>query len=81
MKTVSTTKMIMPYKPLPTPPKMISPSCMFTNGTRPPSGMNESCMELTAPHDVSVVTVANKADVAAPKRHSLPSILLPATPS
>ena len=65
----------MPYSPLPTPPKTISPSCMLTSGTRPPSGVNESCIELTAPHDVSVVTVANSAEAATPKRHSLPSMI------
>ncbi len=42
--------------------------------------MNESCIEFTAPHDVSVVTVANSAEPAMPKRHSLPSMLPPATP-
>ena len=78
MNTVNTTKTIMPYRPLPTPPKTISPSCMFTSGTRPPSGMNESCIELTAPHDVSVVTVANSAEAATPKRHSFPSMFPPA---
>ena len=54
---------------------------MFASGTRPPSGVNESCIELTAPHDVSVVTVANSAEAPMPKRHSLPSMLPPATPS
>ena len=43
--------------------------------------MNESCIELTAPHDVSVVTVAKSAEAETPKRHSFPSMLPPATPS
>ena len=35
---------------------------MFTSGTSPPSGMNESCIEFTAPQLASVVTVANRAE-------------------
>ena len=58
MKTVSTTITSMPYRPAPTPPKTTSPSWMLTSGTRPPSGVNESCIAFTAPHDASVVTVA-----------------------
>jgi hypothetical protein len=37
--------------------------------------VKESCMELTAPQEASVVTVANKAELKMPKRTSLPSIL------
>ena len=48
---------------------------MLTSGTIPPSGMKESCMELTAPQLASVVTVANSAELAIPKRTSLPSML------
>ncbi len=48
---------------------------MFVSGTRPPIGVKLSCIELTAPHDVSVVTVANSAELATPKRTSLPSML------
>ena len=58
MKTVSTTMTSMPYSPAPTPPKITSPSCMLTSGTRPPSGVKESCIAFTAPQDASVVTVA-----------------------
>jgi hypothetical protein len=36
---------------------------------------------LTAPHEASVVTVANSAELAMPKRTSLPSMLPPARPS
>ena len=43
----------------------------------PPSGMNESCQELIAPQLASVVTVANRAETAMPKRTSLPSMLPP----
>ena len=67
----------MPYMPAPTPPKITSPSMMLTSGTRPPSGVNESCMPLTAPQLASVVTVANSAELAMPKRTSLPSMLPP----
>ena len=31
---------------------------MFHKVTRPPTGVNESCIELTAPHDAAVVTAA-----------------------
>src|SRR3978361_162016 len=54
---------------------------MSNIGTKPPSAVNEPCIALTAPHDVSVVIVANSADAAMPKRASLPSQLPPATPS
>ena len=56
---------------------MISPICMLTNGTRPPSGVKLSCIEFTAPHEVSVVTVAHSAESTMPKRVSLPSMLPP----
>ena len=46
----------------------------------PPSAVKLSCMPLTAPHDAAVVTTANNADAAVPKRTSLPSMLPPATP-
>ncbi len=65
----------MPYRPEPTPPKMISPSMMLTIGTMPPSGIRLSCMVLTAPQEASVVIVANSAELAMPKRTSLPSML------
>ena len=61
----------------PTPPKMISLSMMLTRGTMPPSGVKESCQPLMAPQLASVVTVANKAEFAMPKRTSLPSMLPP----
>ncbi len=47
-------------------------------GTMPPSGVNESCMAFTAPHDADVVMVANNAEATMPKRDSLPSIFPPA---
>ena len=52
--------MSMPYRPDPTPPKATSPSWIRNIGTKPPSGVIESCMLLTAPVDVAVVTAANK---------------------
>ena len=63
--------------PAPTPPKTTSPSWMLSSGTRPASGMKLSCMELTAPHEASVVTSAKSAVSGMPKRTSLPSMLPP----
>ena len=68
----------MPYRPEPVPPGAISPNIMFRIGTPPPSGVNESCIELTAPVDVSVVAFANSAEDGTPNRTSLPSIAAPA---
>ena len=45
----------MPYRPAPTPPKMISPSWMLISGIMPPSGVKLSCMALTAPQEAAVV--------------------------
>ena len=39
--------------------------------------MNESCIELTEPFDAAVVAVAHSAELAMPKRTSLPSMLPP----
>src|SRR6202451_1447124 len=50
---------------------------MLIIGIIPPSGVKESCMELTQPQLVSVVTVANNAELATPKRTSLPSMFPP----
>ena len=50
---------------------------MLASGTRPPSGVNESCQPLIAPQLASVVTVAKSAVLAMPKRTSLPSMLPP----
>ena len=50
-------------------------------GIIPPSGTKESCMALTAPHEAAVVITANRADMAVPKRTSLPSMLPPLMPS
>src|SRR4030042_1120926 len=50
---------------------------MLTSGTNPPSGVKESCMELTAPHEAAVVTVANRLEPETPNRTSLPSIFPP----
>ena len=78
MNTPTMAKISMEYRPVPTPPNTTSPSCIWNSGTKPPSGVNESCMALTAPHEVAVVTVANSAEAAMPKRVSLPSMLPPA---
>ena len=60
------------------PPGAISPNIMFRIGTPPPSGVNESCIESTAPVDVRVVAFAKSAEDGTPKRTSLPSIAAPA---
>ena len=52
----------MPYRPAPTPPKTISPSCMLISGTMPASGMKLSCKALTAPQEVAVVTTAQSTE-------------------
>ena len=50
---------------------------MSNSGTRPPSGVNESCIALTAPFEAAVVVAAKSAELAMPKRVSLPSMLPP----
>ena len=76
--TATMAKISMPYSPEPTPPKITSPSCISHIGTRPPSGVNESCIALTEPLEAAVVAVAHSAELAMPKRVSLPSMLAPA---
>ena len=71
--TATMMKMSMLMNPTPTPPKMLF-SHMPIIGIRPPSGVIESCIELTDPFDVTVVVTAQSADRGAPKRTSLPSI-------
>ena len=45
---------------------------------KPPAiGVRLSCAVLTAPHEVSVVVVAQRIESAIPKRTSLPSMLPP----
>ncbi len=75
MNTAVSTYTSIVYRPVPTPPKITSPSRIKVIGTAPPSGVNESCMALTAPHEVPVVMAANKVDATTPKRVSLPSKL------
>ena len=60
MNTATTAKASMPYRPEPTPPKITSPSCISHIGTRPPSGVSESCAAFTAPHEAAVVMAANR---------------------
>ena len=74
MNTASSTKINIPYNPAPTPPNTISPSWMLNSGTSPPMGVKLSCIEFTAPHEASVVIVANSAELKTPKRTSLPSM-------
>ena len=50
---------------------------MLAIGIMPASGSRLSCMVLTAPLEVSVVIVANRAELAMPNRTSLPSMLPP----
>jgi hypothetical protein len=51
---------------------------MLISGSIPPSGVSESCWLFTAPQLASVVTVVNNAELAIPKRTSLPSMFPPA---
>ena len=46
-------------------------------GIMPASGIIESCIELTEPFDADVVATAHSAELATPKRTSLPSMLPP----
>src|SRR5262249_13398417 len=50
-KIETMTNSSMPYMPAPTPPTMISPSCILISGIMPPSAVKESCMALTAPQE------------------------------
>ena len=77
MNTDSSAITNIPERPTPTPPGEISPSIMCSIGASPPIGVNESCMQLTAPVEVPVVAAANTPHEAAPKRTSLPSMLPP----
>ena len=61
----------------PRPPNTTSPSWISHIGTSPPSGVNESCIALTEPLEAAVVAVAHSAELAMPKRTSLPSMLPP----
>ena len=76
--TATIANISMPYSPEPTPPKITSPSWISHIGTSPPSGVNESCIELTEPFEAAVVAVAQSAELTMPKRVSLPSMLPPA---
>ena len=78
MNTATMANNSMPYSPEPTPPKITSPSCISHIGAKPPSGVKESCIELTEPLEAAVVAVAQSAEFTTPKRVSLPSMLPPA---
>src|SRR5262245_23340856 len=60
--------------PTPTPPN-VALSHMPTSGASPVSGFRLSCMQLTEPLLVQVVTTAHKGAAPAPQRSSLPSRL------
>ena len=47
---------------------------MASSSFMPLSGMELSCIEFTDPVEITVVTMLQKPDAAAPKRTSLPSI-------
>jgi K+-transporting ATPase ATPase B chain len=49
--------------------------------TRPPNPVSASIAPLTAPHEAAVVMTTKSAVEAAPKRCSLPSMLMPAIPA
>ena len=53
--TAMTASTSIPYSPDPTPPGATSPSIMLIIGSMPPSAVYESCIEFTAPVEVSVV--------------------------
>ena len=74
IKTVRMTKMTIPYKPAPTPPKTTSPSIMLIMAIIPLRGDRLSCMALTDPFDAAVVEVDQIKLFVIPKRVSLPSI-------
>ena len=81
MNTASRTKTSIEYRPVPTPPKTTSLIERFANGTAPPSPVSDSNAALTAPHDVTVVTAVHRAELAIPKRCSLPSRFGPSMPA
>ena len=61
MNTPRIAKISIVYRPVPTPPGASSPSCIRNSGTKPPSGVIESCIVLTAPQEVAVVTRREQA--------------------
>ena len=65
---------------MPTPPKITSLADRLAIGTAPPIPVNDSIALLTAPHEVTVVITSNSAELATPKRWSLPSMLPPEDP-
>ena len=80
MNTESRTKTSIEYSPVPTPPKTTSLIDRFANGTAPPRPVSDSNAALTAPQEVTVVTAVQSAELAIPKRCSLPSRLPPVEP-
>jgi len=68
MKTANLASSSIPYKSLPTPPKMTSPICMLTIATKPPIGESESYAKFEAPAPESVATVSESP---APSNYAL----------
>ncbi|MNN83547.1 hypothetical protein D3C81_2005990 [compost metagenome] len=60
--------------PTPFPPKTLL-SIICAKGTKPPIGVNDSCILLTLPVVAAVVTVVNNADSDKLNLTSMPSIL------
>src|SRR5271165_1915533 len=81
MKIPTRATMTRLYRPVPKPPKVISPSSMLTRGTSTPRGRNESCIALYDPVAPFYVTTAASTDPPTPKRTSFPSMLPPESPS
>ena len=77
MNTARIAKTSRPMTPTPTPPNTISPRAMLSIAMPPASGVRLSWAAFTAPHEVSVVVVAQRIELAMPKRTSLPSMLPP----
>ena len=66
----------MPIRPVPTPPKMTSPTKRLTRGTAPPAAVFASRPPFTEPFEASLVATVQVVVPAIPKRTSL-SVRLP----
>ena len=81
MKTASRTNTSIEYRPVPTPPNTTSLIAEVRRAaTAPPSPVSDSIEALTAPLEVTVVIAVQSAELAMPKRCSLPSMLPPVEP-
>ena len=77
MKTARSANTSSPFRPVPTPPGLTSPSFMLASVTSPPPGVKLSCIEFTEPLVDIVVDAPHKPDAAAPNLTSLPSMFPP----